>query len=658
MVGDGPASGSCHQRASGVVTGTPTTTGVFTPTITLTDAVGFTDTLNLPPLTIAKTPAITGPADLPDWTRGQDYPLQTMTWQDGTAPFTWAASGLPTGLDIDPVTGEITGTPTASLTFTASVTVTDSAGASATKIYTVKINPPPGIATAALPPAEVARPYNTTVAPTGGTPPLTWSLPPPKPPWLSINSTPPGGVLFGTPPVAGEPNVTVRVTDAANVSAQKTYSLTIAEAVRISGPAALTEPNWTINRDYPGIQITGANGVGSYAWSATGLPPGMSINSNSGVITGTPTATGTFTIVVTVVDDLGGSDTQNYTLTIHPSPTITTASLPSGEEGVAYSATLDANLGTTPYTWAGSGLPDGLSVNAATGVLSGTPTLSGTFSVTITVTDHAGASVSRTLTLDLNPGPSVGGTLPDWTVDVPVSEPADHRLERSRRPTPTARPGCRAGLSIGAGSGIVSGTPTAPGVASVVVTIVRLGQGNLEPDLLVHDQPGTEHHDAGSIARRRRRVGLSECAVEPNRRHRAVQLVGHRAPDRNVDRRRHRRHLRHADGRRIVLGRRHAHRLGRRRDSDVFVDDHLATDDHDDRASARVRRRSTSSSSRPEERLHTRGRCRAGRHGRRWGADGVLSGDPPAVAATYTFTVSLTDAGAGSTSTTFTLTIT
>ena len=180
-------------NSAGVVTGTPTTTGVFTPTITLTDAVGFTDTLTLPPLTIAKTPEITGPADLPDWTRGQDYPLQTMTWQDGTAPFTWAASGLPTGLDIDPVTGEITGTPTASLTFTASVTVTDSAGASATKIYTVKINPPPGIATAALPPAEVARPYNTTVAPTGGTPPLTWSLPPPKPPWLSINSTPPEG---------------------------------------------------------------------------------------------------------------------------------------------------------------------------------------------------------------------------------------------------------------------------------------------------------------------------------------------------------------------------------------------------------------------------------------------------------------------------------
>ena len=162
-----------------------------------------------------------------------------------------------------------------SLTFTPSVTVTDGAGASVTKIYnTVKINPPPGIATGALPPAEVNRPYNTTVAPTGtGTPPLTWSLPPPKPAWLSINSTPAGGRLFGTPPAAGEPDVTVRVTDAANVSAQKTYTLTIADPAQISGPSALTEPDWTIQRDYPGIQIIGANGVGSYAWSATGFRP-------------------------------------------------------------------------------------------------------------------------------------------------------------------------------------------------------------------------------------------------------------------------------------------------------------------------------------------------------------------------------------------------
>ena len=347
--------------------------------------------------------------------------------------------------------------------------------------------------------------------------------------------------------------MTVRVTDAANVSAQKTYSLTIAEAVRISGPAALTEPNWTINRDYPGIQITGANGVGSYAWSATGLPPGMSINSNSGVITGTPTATGTFTIVVTVVDDLGGSDTQNYTLTIHPSPTITTASLPSGEEGVAYSTTLDANLGTTPYTWAGSGLPDGLSVNAATGVLSGTPTLSGTFSVTITVTDAAGASVSRILDLNLSTGPGVGGDpLPDWTVDVVYPNPTITGSSGAPPYTFTAT-GLPTGLSIALEHRHRVRNTHRDRYVRGRGHRSRRPRWNLDPELLGHDQRGTEHHNRVT-AFRDRGDRVPEHDDRRDRRHRAVRLDGHRATTRTVDRSEYRRHLRHTDDRRHVLG--------------------------------------------------------------------------------------------------------
>jgi large repetitive protein len=461
----GLPTGLSINAANGVVSGTPSATGTFTPTITLTDSTGATATRGYT-IEINLAPSITGPNTLPDWTAGQVYPNQTMTLANGTAPYTWAASGLPTGLVINAVApGVISGTPNAAGTFSVSVTLTDKAGASATQNYTVKINPPPGIATASLPTAEVGRPYNFTLTKTGGTPPYTWSLVS-APAWLSIGAT--TGTLTGTPPASGAPNVTIRVTDAAGASAQTTYTLTIAAAVQISGPATL--PDWTKNRDYPGTAIIGTGGVTPFTWSATGLPAGLSINPNTGVISGTPTATGTFSITVTVVDALGGTDSKSYTVTINPPPSITTSSLPNGERTVAYSTTLAANNGTPPYSWAGSGLPSGLSMSAG-GVLSGTPTVTGTFSITVTVTDVAGASASSILNLTLTEVPTVDpGTLPDWTVNRAYPD-SQVTVSGGTAPYSFSATGLPAGLSIGVNSGIVSGTPAAAGTSAVTVTI-------------------------------------------------------------------------------------------------------------------------------------------------------------------------------------------
>ena len=195
----------------------------------------------------------------------------------------------------------------------------------------------------------------------------------------------------------------------------------------------------------------------------------MSINANTGVITGTPTATGTFTIVARVVDDLGGTDTQSYTLVIHQLPTIATTSLPNGQEGIAYNAVLDANLGTTPYTWAGK-RPARRSLGQRGNRRARKPDLSGTFSVTITVTDYAARASPAHSPLDLNGGPSVGGTLPDWTVDRLYPDP-QITGSSGTPPYTFSATGLPAGLSIGAGTGIVSGTPTASGAATVVVTV-------------------------------------------------------------------------------------------------------------------------------------------------------------------------------------------
>jgi hypothetical protein len=463
----GLPTGLSINTSTGVISGSPTATGTFTPTIGLTDAAGATASRGYT-VHINALPTITGPATLPDWTVNSTYPATTITATNGTTPYSWAASGLPPGLTINASSGVITGKPKTAGTYSITVTMTDTAGAATTKAYSVTINPALGIAAPSLPNGEINRPYSYTVTPTGGTPPYTWSANN-LPAGLSMST---GGTISGTPTTVSAPTVTITVTDGAGVTKSQNYTLTIVAAPTITGPASL--PNWTVNRDYPGTAITATDGITPFTWSATGLPAGLTLNASTGVVSGTPTTTGTSAITITLTDATGYTTTRGYSVTINAPPTISTTSLPDGEKTAPYSGvTMAALNGTAPYSWSANGLSAvGLTLNAASGVISGTPTASGTFSVTITVTDTAGATASRTYSLNIisAPGVTAPATLPDWTVNRPYPNPqvigsggtAPYTFTATNLPT---------GLSIDLNTGIVSGTPTVTGTKTAVVTI-------------------------------------------------------------------------------------------------------------------------------------------------------------------------------------------
>jgi hypothetical protein len=149
---------------------------------------------------------------------------------------------------------------------------------------------------------------------------------------------------------------------------------------------------------FSAFTLTAMGGVPPDSWSASSLPPGLSVNSQNGQITGTPTLAGTYNIAVTVTDS--GTPqvptTANYPFVINnpPAPVINTTPAPStGAINQPYSFTFIASGGLAPLgPWSESGtLPPGLVFNKANGLLSGTPTAIGSFpSITVMVQDAAG----------------------------------------------------------------------------------------------------------------------------------------------------------------------------------------------------------------------------------------------------------------------------
>jgi hypothetical protein len=165
--------------------------------------------------------------------------------------------------------------------------------------------------------------------------------------------------------------------------------------------------NATVSTAYSAT-VAATGGTAPYAWSiASGsLPPGLGLDAASGRISGTPTTAGTwaFTIRVTDAQNPAASATRALAIAVGAAPlAITTTSLPNARRNQTYQQTVAATGGIAPYTWslAGGSLPPGLALAAATGVISGRPTSTGTWSFTVRVSDSQGPAAADTQVLSI-----------------------------------------------------------------------------------------------------------------------------------------------------------------------------------------------------------------------------------------------------------------
>lgn len=252
----------------------------------------------------------------------------------------------------------------------------------------------PVILPTSLPAGAVNAPYGVQlgVAQGTGTAPFTWSISAGNlPAGLSLSSS--MGTITGTPTTIGNVSFTVAATDANSLVGTRNLSINVRGVVSI---APITLPGGTVSIPYSAT-LTASGGVLPYTWSVnTGmLPAGLTIISNAdgtGTISGTPTTFGNSTFTLEVADSESPpatGTTSSLSIAIEGFVTITTTSLPAGNVAIFYDSQLMATGGMLPYHWSiTSGmLPPGLTLFPSTGVISGTPTTTGTYPITVLVTD-------------------------------------------------------------------------------------------------------------------------------------------------------------------------------------------------------------------------------------------------------------------------------
>jgi hypothetical protein len=336
---------------------------------------------------------------LPDSTAGQPYSFQIVTNPPQPVGTGYTANGLPGGLSINGSNGVVSGTTQTVGVFKGNLGLSFHSTTSSYP-FQVTVDPAAGtptITSAGAAVGTVGTPFIYTIAASNN--PTTYNIA-----QLPAGLTASGAHIGGTPTTAGLFFTSISANNGNGQGAILVLMYTISPAGPLPGitSALLVSNPVGIPFSYA---ITATNGPTSF--SATGLPAGLSLNTATGVIGGTPTVPQVTSVSISAANAYGSSLPLNLVLTIGNFSAITSATAITGPAGSLFSTTLTAS--NNPLNYNLTGLPSGLSINSTTGVASGTPTTAGTFTLTASAENALGTGPSTVITLTVT-NPVSGGS--------------------------------------------------------------------------------------------------------------------------------------------------------------------------------------------------------------------------------------------------------
>ena len=431
------------------------------------------------PASAQTAPSFTASGESPPTTATVGVAYSYQFTAAGTSPITYSVpSGgtLPPGLSLDSSTGVLSGKPTTIGSYT--FTVQGANGTTPTAVtpsITIVVSAPTAPSFTAVSPPAAAQNYSYSYQfAASGSPAPTFSVASGSvPPGLGLSSS---GLLSGVPTTIGSFSFVLQASNSVG-SVTSTVTVSVTAPLRPSFTADSPPTALALGAAFVGYTFV-ANGspAPTYAILSGSLPPGLSLNTTTGLLSGTPTTAGSYTFVVEAVNVVGYSSTPVITMSVnYPSPPVFTADSPpsSAEVGQAYSYTFTSSGSPAPFFFVGSGsLPPGITLDESTGVLSGTPTSGGSFTFTVQVTNTYGSSVTPSLTINVvaPSAPAFTRASPPRTARIGTS--LAYRFTASGYPAPTfskVRGTLPPGLSLDASTGVLSGTLRAAGTFTFTI---------------------------------------------------------------------------------------------------------------------------------------------------------------------------------------------
>ncbi|QJU55552.1 putative Ig domain-containing protein [Herbiconiux sp. KACC 21604] len=404
-----------------------------------------------------------------------DSPVASVS-SDGTAflHYVVTTSGRLHALRLDTLTADGDATMLPSALSTATVdpashrVIGTTSGMSAANLATYEVAASPIIVSLTTSTAAVGVPFTLVAVAVGLPTTMTYSLTGGAlPPGLSLAST---GEITGTPTTSGTFDFTVSASNGSPTAWAAPYRITVTPAVPTAPViTSAAPPNGTVGVAYPRHQLTASGSPSAtFTVSRGSLPPGLNLDERTFEIYGIPAVAGRFEFTIKAENGVGVADSLDYAVVIAPAtavaPTITSGTPTAGTVGTKYSGfTITSSGSPAPrFTVTSGSLPAGLSLDAATGSLAGTPTKAGRFAFTVTATNVAGQD-SREYTMVIEAaGPTPTPTPTPTATPTPTVTPTPSATPTPTTPGSTSTPAPPTGTP-GGGAGSAGGSASSGG---------------------------------------------------------------------------------------------------------------------------------------------------------------------------------------------------